>query len=345
MSRPAAPDRTVVTLRLLQAGCALLVAASLVALGHPSPAIVGHDGTATVASAYPAVPTEWSNGGPLAIPTIGVVPAGTADWFDPTAAPTLVPLEAPLSTLVLPFTEVPASGTDEPPPAVAGTSPPAPSAPATDSEPAPRSEAPTTDGRSTSPPQSSSPPATTQPPTQPPTTPSATTGPPATEEPPPTPPAPETNERGNVVLALGDELTVFDGDTGAAALAISVESVAVGVACAGPANAPAANGSFVALLLRVTTDADLSAVGGEPSIAATDFRFLGADGALLEAGSPSAASCVVEEASFPTGPLAADRELSGVVVLDVPATTGTIVFVPPFLTVGAEWTYGPPAAG
>ena len=45
-----------VTVRLLQTACGLLVVASLAALSQPTPVIVAHDGAAPVASVRPAVP-------------------------------------------------------------------------------------------------------------------------------------------------------------------------------------------------------------------------------------------------------------------------------------------------
>lgn len=357
MASPAVPARSLATLRLLQASCGLLTAASLIALGSPAPGIAAHDGAATVASAHPAVPTEWSGGGPLAIPTIGVVPPGADDWFDPDAEPAFRAHPALPTAISLPTsTEAPATDTDQP-----ATDTPERSSPA--EPPAAATQAPTAEA-----PQSSSPTPTTTSPdatqsrtlspdatslgttspnaTSPETTASpSTTTPDATPSATPTRPAPQTNGRGNVVLALGDELTVFDGETGAVALAIAVDSVDADVLCTGPAHPAPTNGDLVAVLVRVTTGPDLSAVGGEPTVRAADFQFLAPDGGtLVGAGTPSAAGCVPEADRFPADPMTAGQVLSGVVVLDVPATTGTLVFAPDFLPVGAEWHYGPPAA-
>jgi hypothetical protein len=129
---------------------------------------------------------------------------------------------------------------------------------------------------------------------------------------------------------------VFDGVTGAASFAVAVDSVATDLAC----TAPAVNGHLVAVTVRATTGADLSAVGGAPAIRATDFRFLAEDGATFtQAATPSADSCHAAAESFPAGPLAAGQERTGVVVLDVPATSGALVFTPEFLGTGAEWAY------
>jgi hypothetical protein len=349
------PDRSLVTLRLLQTSCGLLAAASLVALGRPAPGIVAHDGAATVASGHPAVPTAWSGSGPLAIPTIGVVPPGAEDWFDPTAEPTFRSGSPLASAVGLPSgPEAPGPGTQQPSPVDAEqrfpAGPPADTPPASTAAPQPSASTPTT------PPAATSPTADVRTTTAPRTTASETTAARTTASPStttpgvapsatPTRPAPQTNGRGNVVLAFGDELAVLDGETDAVAFAIAVDGVDADVACADPANPPPVNGSLVALLVRVTTGPDLSAVGGEPAVRAGDFRVVGPDGgAPLDAGTPSAASCVPEGDAFPVGPLTAGQERTGVVVLDVPTPTGTLVFAPDFLPVGAEWVYGPPAA-
>jgi hypothetical protein len=141
------------------------------------------------------------------------------------------------------------------------------------------------------------------------------------------------------VRAFGENLSVVDGMTGAVVFAVTIESVSPDLACTEPASTPPANGHLIAVQVRVTTGSNLSAVGGAPTVRASDFRFLGPDGVLTKAGTPSADSCLPDATSFPTGPLAAGQKLTGTVVLDVPATTGTIVFTPAYLTVGGEWTY------
>lgn len=348
MGGRATRHRTVVTLRVLQAGCGALLIASLAALGEAASAIPVDDDAATVetvASVYPAIPTEWERTGPLEIPTIGVVPPGLEKWFDPSADQTFV---APASS---PSTDVPERSTEPPPPPPptpappVETSPPVADPPPTtpDAQPTPTLPTdPTTAGTTTEPPTTEpTPPETTTPGTTTPEAPPTTTtpeAPPTTEEPAPTPPPVETNDRGNAVLALGEQLSVYDA-TGAVAFAVAVDSVAADPVCADPASAPAVNGRLIAVQVRVTTGSDLSAVGGEPAIRASAFRFVAPDGVtLVGAGTPSAESCLLDTA-FPSRQLGRDQELTGTVVLDVPATTGTLVFRPRFLTAGAEWAY------
>jgi hypothetical protein len=139
---------------------------------------------------------------------------------------------------------------------------------------------------------------------------------------------------------------VFDS-TGAAAFAIAVDRIDTDVVCTAPESTPAVRGHLIALHLRVTTGADLSVLGDAPAIRAIDFRTLAAGGSLAEAATPGAGSCLPDAESFPAGALTAGQELVGTLVLDVAAPTGTVVFTPAHLTVGAEWTYAPsePAAG
>jgi len=337
----AVPRRTVVTLRVLQTACGTLLVASLASLGESASAIpMDGGGAAPVASAHPTVPTEWTHTGPLAIPNIGVVPPGLEDWFDPTAERAFVASDAPTSDAAgttdppMPTTEEPAL--PAPTESAEGTSvgaSPAPTTGAAESPAAASTTTPETTAPETPAPETTTP-ETTAPET---TTPEA---PPTTEEPPPAPPPVETNERGNAVLDLGQELTVFDNATGAVAFAVAVDSVSTDVACTNPKSAPAENGRFIAVQVRVTTGSDLSAVGGEPGVRSAGFRFLAKDGVtLVGAGTPSADSCLRDGESFPSRPLGPDQELTGTIVLDVPESAGTIVFRPKYLTAGAEWAY------
>ena len=406
MGGRARPHRALLAVRLLLAGSVSLVVASLLALGEAPPSIRVTSDPATAASVHPAVPTEWRNAGPLAIPTIGVVPSGADDWFDPDAEPTFQPtdpsapaLEVPTtpherqtdetaSTLPLPTTSpatTAAPTTTAPPTTTPPSTTTAPSSEApsttTPTTTAPSSEAPSTTTPTTTAPSStttttspttptpttaattSAPPTTTTAPTTTPTTsappttapttttttatPAITTTPTTTEQPPPTPPPAPTNERGNVVLGLGEQLTVFDG-AGVAVFAVAVDSIEIDVVCTAPESTAPVNGHLIALQVRVTTGADLSVLGAAPALAAGDFRVLADDGVTLaEAVTPSADACMPDAGSLPVGPLAPTRELAGTVVLDVAATTGTIVFAPDFLTVAGEWTYAPsvPPAG
>jgi hypothetical protein len=348
-----------VTLRVLQTSCGVLGVTALLAIGQTPAVLATHDGAAPVASAIPDVPTEWSRGGPLSIPTIGVVPPGLDDWYEPGAVqPVRVPDNTrPAAAVAARPTSAPVQSTEEPIPAVSTGAPPVDTSAVTPS-PTPATPSPTpttpslkqasappmpqtqtqtqTTAPTQTPPPTPTPPRTTPPPPQTTTpTPETTTPAPTTNPPPPV----QTNGRGNAVRTFGENLSVTDGVTGAVAFSVTIESISPVRACTAPSSTPPANGHLIAVRVRVTTGSDLSAVGGLPAVRAPDFRFLGPDGVLTKTGTPSAHSCLPAAESFPTGPLATGQKLTGTVVLDVPATRGTIVFAPPFLTIGGEWAY------
>ena len=137
---------------------------------------------------------------------------------------------------------------------------------------------------------------------------------------------------------------MFD-TAGAAVFAIAVDSVTADVACTEPestrpptaTSSPSRYGSGPA---RTST-----VVGGEPAVRAADFRLLADRTASPSPTASPRRHLPARRRGVPGRPDPADQELAGVVVLEVPATTGTLVFAPGFLTVGAEWQYGPTAAG
>jgi hypothetical protein len=148
------------------------------------------------------------------------------------------------------------------------------------------------------------------------------------------------------VLAFGEELTVFDRATGSPTFAITVTGVEHEVTCTDPASVPPVNGFLIAVLVHATTGPDVTAIGGEPTVRAADFRVLAPGStALTEVASPSADACLSDAEAFPASPLPAGQQRAGAVVLDVPAAAGTLVLASGFLPAGAEWEFGPPAAG
>jgi len=77
----------------------------------------------------------------------------------------------------------------------------------------------------------------------------------------------------------------------------------------------------------VITGADPA--GKPQSFAPADFQFVGADGtAVTDVATKSAATCLRAADEFPTAPVGADQKVAGTVVLDVPATTGTLAYRP-----------------
>ncbi|WP_236836712.1 DUF4352 domain-containing protein, partial [Blastococcus sp. KM273129] len=143
-------------------------------------------------------------------------------------------------------------------------------------------------------------------------------------EPPPAEPAPAP-----AVVAPGASVEVADPATSAAALSVTLEQAVAGVSCA-DSSVVAGNGTLVAVRITVTTGADLAVLGGERSISPADFRLVADDGSVATGSSP-AGFCDTGAAAFPGAPLAPSSSVTGTVVLDVPAQSGTVVFRPAWL--------------
>ena len=312
--------------------------------------------------------------GPLAIPVIGVVPPGSELWFAvadaaPMAAPHLLPdtlpagswnepllggfpavdpapLPAPvlpepvLPEPVLPEPVAPAPATT-PPPAEAAADPPAqfPSAsPSAERPPAqqPPAEQPPRGEPSGEEPPTEQPPAEELPAEELPAEPPPTGEPPVQQplvEEPPAEEAPAVPDES--ALTVGQPLQVRDPSTGELVLTVMVEEVTADVTCTDPA-VVAVHGHLVELRLTVTTGADLSALGAERSVVPADFVHVADDGTVTGDGT-AAAGCTTGSELFPGEPLAHRMQLTGAVVLDLPAVTGAVGYRPEWLTSWATW--------
>ena len=95
------------------------------------------------------------------------------------------------------------------------------------------------------------------------------------------PTRPETNDRGNIVKALGEEggLTSPEGDP---LLTFAVDSITPDVPCTEPYSSPAENGHLTAVQLRVATTPGANAEElGYLAISGYDWSFVGSDGLTL----------------------------------------------------------------
>ncbi|MGY1605491.1 hypothetical protein [Geodermatophilus sp. SYSU D00815] len=162
--------------------------------------------------------------------------------------------------------------------------------------------------------------------------------PPAEESTPATTTAPATvNDRGNLEEEPGRQAGIRNAD-GSQAVVFSIDRIVVNQPCTGT---PAPErGHFLGLHVRVTTG-DLAAVGGSWSMTPYDFGLLGDDGAVdFDLARPGALDCLGAAERFPVEALEPDSQYSGVIVLDVPVTTGTLLFSTPALQGnGWEWRF------
>jgi hypothetical protein len=157
-------------------------------------------------------------------------------------------------------------------------------------------------------------------------------------------------------LALGERYERRDAD-GTVLFAITVVDVDTDLTCTGPDSLPAENGHLIALHVQVlggpvaTADPQASttdgapaeqdpppADGGPPPFSAADFRFVGADDVrTADVDTGSSAACLPEATAWPAGRPGPDRQAEGVVVLDVPAGPGTVVYRPASWSSGLRW--------
>jgi hypothetical protein len=105
----------------------------------------------------------------------------------------------------------------------------------------------------------------------------------------------------------------------------------VPVECSTPDVLPS-NGTFLGLSVRI------AAVAGA-SVDPADFELLNGDGSTSPLVTSSALACLPDQAAALSGPLAAGAVVTGTVVLDSPATSGTLAFRPGAATAGATWSW------
>jgi hypothetical protein len=369
---PPGPGRPV---RALAACCSTLTVAALLSAGHPIPAgpvqtvQSAHTGSAATviedwALGWSPVDESAPTGGPLEIPTIGVVgtdydeqdaeqdAAQDAAQSPSAVAATEAPLEVspppepPDSLQVLAAENVPPSPTapaqPSPSPEAAVTPEASATPEATSTTPEETSQAPTTSqsaAKQAAPTVSQTPSSThtaTSGPTEtstPESTSSATETPTPTPTPSDTPSATETPTPGpsrDTTLALGETHQETDA-SGKTIFSIALDSVAVDLTCTADASRPAKRGHLVGLNVRVLS-------GPETTVSAADFQFLGSDGdAVTDVATTPAAACLDETGSWPGGRPGPDQPVAGTIVVDVPAVTGTIVYRPAGWPASLRW--------
>jgi hypothetical protein len=367
---PPGPGRSV---RALAACCSTLTVAALVSAAQPIPggpaqtvqsALTGPAATVIedLALGWSPVDESAPTGGPLEIPTIGVVgtdydeqaaeqdAAPSPSAVSATEAPFQVgpPPEPPDSLQVLAAEDVPPSLTApaQPSPSPEATATPeetftpeATAAPETASTtPEETSQAPTSSqsaakqaAPTVSQTPSSTPTATSRP--TPTSTPQGTSS--ATETPTPsdTPSPTETPTPGpqrNTTLALGETHQETDA-SGKPIFSIALASVAVDLTCTAADSRPAKRGHLVGLNVRVLS-------GPETTVSAEDFQFRSSDGdAVTDVATASAAACLDETGSWPGGRPGPDQPVAGTIVVDVPAVTGTILYRPAGWPASLRW--------
>lgn len=153
--------------------------------------------------------------------------------------------------------------------------------------------------------------------------------------------------RGNIVKELAQPAGISDKD-GKPLVNFTVNSITVDVPCTGPYPQPTENGHFTVLDVTVETTPELGTAEGSSGtfdINAHMFKFVGASGTTFNGSLAGAATygCLPDEQmiNLSGAGIGPAEKVTGKVVLDLPETTGLLVFKS-YLTSGNggwEWTF------
>jgi len=150
----------------------------------------------------------------------------------------------------------------------------------------------------------------------------------------------ELNERGNVPMEVGQEAAVrpSSGPDEPPSLTLTLEEVVVDAVCDDDSEVPPENGHYIAILLRATATEDFDARLVNP-IADYDFTVIGEDGDTYPPVSEASRTCFGPPRQIQNMRIGPEYEYVGWMVLDVPVTSGTLVYEPGQVPYGWEWQF------
>lgn len=152
---------------------------------------------------------------------------------------------------------------------------------------------------------------------------------------------PNTNKRGNIEKQIGDEGSVT-GENGENIYSFKVTGIDPDFKCTDQYAQAAENGKFVKLDLQViTAEANILRdhyYGNSIYMQSGSWKYIASNGTTYngDLGSASSVMCLPESETIPAqiGP---SEKVTGSVILDVPATDGTIVYSDPMTEGGWEY--------
>ncbi len=152
----------------------------------------------------------------------------------------------------------------------------------------------------------------------------------------------QLSPRGNVVVNIGEEVGIAaEGDTTTGTVA--VDAITAEAECTGDPvvrQAPE-NGHFVRLDVRATTaPVDVPGQTREIAFGENTLRFIGPDGVTFNGAlaTYAAFTCLADAEQLPDY-LGPGQQFSGAVMVDVPATSGTLIHTDPATGLGWEWSF------
>lgn len=168
---------------------------------------------------------------------------------------------------------------------------------------------------------------------------------PASASPTPTPTAsqPAKSLRGNLIKVAGQPAGQTDPDTKKLVVNFTINSITVDPPCTGPYSQPAEKGHFVILDASIETLPELAATSSPRfDLSPHTFKFVAANGTTYNGSLTSGPSygCLPDAEILPINGVGPAEKVTGKIVLDVPDTTGILVFQPNGTGNGGwEWAF------
>jgi hypothetical protein len=149
------------------------------------------------------------------------------------------------------------------------------------------------------------------------------------------------SERGNIIRALGQGAGLSD-KSGNQAVSFVVNKITIDPVCTAEFARPPQNGHFLALDISAQTFPPLKDLfgSGQFDFGASNWKLIAANGTTYNGSlnSGPAIGCLADAEQLPDL-VGTGEKVTGTLILDVPATKGTLVFAPTFADASWEWQY------
>lgn len=151
---------------------------------------------------------------------------------------------------------------------------------------------------------------------------------------------PARSSRGNLIGKVGDVATISPtSDPELDLVTFAITEITPDFACTASYTEPPLNGHYVGIAMDVATAADpefTEHLYGSLFVSPHSFKYVTAEGTTANDAVGNAYSCLDETQTLPSD-IGPGEQVTGMVVLDVPTTDGTIVFEES--TTGQAWEW------
>jgi len=153
---------------------------------------------------------------------------------------------------------------------------------------------------------------------------------------------PAKSARGNIIKTVGQPAGMFDLKTKEPTVNFTITKITVDPPCTGSYPQPATNGHFVVVdVVAETTEALGKQTWPKFDISAHNFKFVSANGTTYNGSLSSGPSygCLADSEAFPMTGMGPAEKVSGRIALDIPETTGVLVYKDQLNQLGWEWNF------